>query len=360
MCFKVPIIIGAGPAGVAAALRLAQRGAQPLLIDRQVEPGDALCGGFLSWATLAQIGVLGIEVQTLGGHAIYTLALFAGGREIVLPLPAPGMGLSRHRLDTVLRAAAAQAGVAMRLGHSVRSLSPTAVTMDDGDAIDWDALFLATGKHDLRGVARPHGGDDPELGLRLRLPASAARRRLIGGRIELHWVDGGYVGLLLQEDGSANLCMAVRKSALSAAGGRPLALIAALADRSPALADRLGDMPADAHVDAIGDIPYGWRATRTWPGLYRLGDQAAVIPSLAGEGIGIALASAAAAVDRWQAQGRDGAVGYQRDFARRAASPLRVAAGFRALGRYPGLLRALAATPGAARLAMRLTRIADA
>ena len=154
--------------------------------------------------------------------------------------------------------------------------------------------------------------------------------------------------------------MAVRKSRLTAAGGRPLGLIAALADRSPALADRLGDVPADARVDAIGDVPYGWRATTTWPGLYRLGDQAAVIPSLAGEGIGIALASAAEAVAQWQAQGRDGAERYQRHFGRRALLPLRAAAGFRALGRYPGLLRVLSAAPGAAGLAMRLTRIADA
>lgn len=341
-------------------MRLARAGAAPLLIDRQTVPGDALCGGFLSWATIAQIEALGIETAALGGHRVDRLALFAGGQEIVLPLPAAGMGLSRHRLDTMLRAAAQEAGVTFRLGRAVRTLTPSTITLDDGDAIDWHSLFLATGKHDLRGAARPRGGADPELGLRLRLPSSPARRRLIGSRIELHWIDGGYVGLLLQEDGSANLCMAVRKSALAAAGGRPIALIARLADLSPALADRLGAVPDDAQVDAIGDVPYGWRATTSWPGLYRLGDQAAVIPSLAGEGIGIALASAAAAVARWQGEGRDGAVRYQRDFARRAMLPLRAAAGFRALGRSPGLLRLLTATPGAARLAMRLTRIADA
>ncbi|WP_152542716.1 NAD(P)/FAD-dependent oxidoreductase [Sphingobium sp. Ant17] len=355
-----PLILGAGPAGAAAALRLAQLGAEPLLIDRQQVPGDALCGGFLSWATIAQIEALGIDAAALGGHRIDRLALFAGGQEIELPLPAPGMGLSRHRLDTLLRAATTDAGVTFRLGHAVRTLTPTAITLDDGQGLDWDSLFLATGKQDVRGAARRRDGADPELGLRLRLPASPARQRLIGGRIELHWVEGGYVGLLLQEDGSANLCMAVRKSRLTAAGGRPLGLIAALADRSPALADRLGDLPADAGVDAIGDVPYGWRATTTWPGLYRLGDQAAVIPSLAGEGIGIALASAEAAVAQWQAQGRDGAERYQRHFARRALLPLRAAAGFRALGRYPALLRVLSATPGAAGLAMRLTRIANA
>lgn len=360
MCRPAPIILGAGPAGAAAAIRLSRAGAAPLLIDRQVEPGDALCGGFLSWATIAQIGELGIGAATLGGHIITDAALFAGGHEIRLPLPAPGMGLSRHRLDTRLRDAARDAGAEIRAGVAARALSPATVTLDDGTELHWDSLFLATGKHDLRGAGRPRGGTDPELGLRIRLPASAARTALIGDRIELHWVDGGYVGLLLQEDGTANLCMAVRKSRLIRAGARPIDLIATLAGDSNALADRLTDLSPDTPVDAIGDVPYGWRARDSWPGLYRLGDQAAVIPSLAGEGMGIAIASAAAAVARWQADGRDGAQSYQRQFGGRAARALRAAAGLRALGRYPAILRHLAATPGAAALAMRLTRIAGA
>src|SRR5690606_30511457 len=130
-----------------------------------------------------------------------------------------------------------------------------------------------------------------------------------------------------------------------AAGGRPIALFHQLADQSPALAARLADLPADPRIDAIGHIPYGWRARHSWPGLYRLGDQAAVIPSLAGEGIGIALASAQRAVQCWQAEGREGAQAYQRDFARRAALPLAAAAAFRSLGAHPKMLHALARTP---------------
>jgi flavin-dependent dehydrogenase len=351
-----PIILGAGPAGSAAAIRLARAGARPRLIDQQDVPGDALCGGFLSWATIAQLADLGLTGEQLGGHPITTVALFAGGREDRLALPAPGMGLSRRRLDTLLRTIAVEAGARLHIGRATL-LSPTALTLDDGEPIAWDSLFLATGKHDLRGAGRPHGGEDPELGLRVKLPAGPALQSLIGDRIELHMVPGGYVGLLLQEDGSANICMAVRKSRLAAAGGRPLALFHQLADQYPALGQRLADLSADTRIDAIGHVPYGWRARDSWPGLYRLGDQAAVVPSLAGEGMGIALASAGRAVQRWEADGRDGARAYQRDFARRATRPLAAAAAFRTLSAHPRLLRALARTPGAAALAMRLTRI---
>ncbi|MDX3900589.1 MAG: FAD-dependent monooxygenase [Sphingobium sp.] len=353
-----PIIVGAGPAGCAAALRLARVGGRPLLIDRDEQAGDALCGGFLSWATLARLRDLGLPAEALGGQRIGQVALFAGGHEVRLGLPAPGMGLSRRRLDSLLRMAAGAAGAELRLGRAAWTLSPDRLTLDDGLELGWDSLFLATGKHDLRGVGRPHRGGDPELGLRLTLGGSATLDRLIGDRIELHMVAGGYVGVLRQEGGRANICMAVRKSRLALAGGRPRALLAELADRHPALADRLADLPADAQIDAIGHVPYGWRARATWPGLYRLGDQAAAIPSLAGEGIGIALASAQQATDRWLKEGRGGAVPYQRALARDARLPLAAAAAFRALGRHPPLMRALAAIPGAAGIAMRLTRIA--
>ncbi len=353
-----PIIVGAGPAGCAAAVRLARAGARPLLIDRDATAGDALCGGFLSWATIARLNELGLPPEALGGQRIGQAALFVGGHEVRLDLPAPGMGLSRRRLDTMLRAAAGAAGAEMRLGQAARMLSPDRLTLDDGLELGWRGLFLATGKHDLRGVGRPHRGGDPELGLRLTLGGSPALDRLIGDRIELHMIAGGYVGIVRQEGGRANICMAVRKSRLALAGARPAALLAELADSYPALADRLADMPADAGIDAIGHVPYGWRARETWPGLYRLGDQAAVIPSLAGEGIGLALASAQAATDRWLGEERDGATSYQRGFAHSTRLPLAAAAIFRALGRYPSLMRALAAAPGAAALAMRLTRVA--
>src|SRR3546814_8830196 len=108
----------------------------------------------------------------------------------------------------------------------------------------------------------------------------------------MHLFKGGYLGVVLQENESANFCMAVRKSRLAAAKGSPAILFAQLADENPALGERLSALPATQHVDAIGRVPYGWRATGTQPGVFRLGDQAGVIPSLAGEGIGIALDSA--------------------------------------------------------------------
>jgi flavin-dependent dehydrogenase len=354
-----PLIAGGGPAGSAAAIVLAQAGVQATLLERTTGASDAICGGFLSWETLKRLEALGLATDWLGGHRVDRLALFCGGRERQVSLPGVAMGLSRRALDAAMLAVAQARGAIVRRGVTIRSAEDGRLMLADGEVVPWDSLFLATGKHDLRGLARPQdrAAPDAELGLRLRLPPNPELSWLLNRRIELHLFDGGYIGLVLQEDGSANACMAVRKSRLARAGGSPGALFAQLADTSPALADRLSGMPPDASFDAIGNLPYGWRARSTARGLFRLGDQAAVIPSLAGEGIGIAVESGIRAARSWLKDGTEGAEGYQRAFARAARRPLAVARMVKALGDRPALLATLAALPGAAALVARLTRI---
>ena len=318
-----PLILGAGPAGSAAAIALAQAGARPLLLDRDAEVRDQLCGGFLSWRTAEQLQALGVDPAQLGARRIERLALFAGGRDVALPLPAPAFGLSRRALDTALRQRALALGAELEI-DTARGVEGTTVI---SRRREWtgDTLFLATGKHDVRGPGRPRSAHDPALGLRVRLPASPARERLLAGRIELHLFAGGYAGIVLQEDGSANVCLAVRKSLLAASGGDPARLLGDLAIGHPAFARRLGSDWAGQPVETVGAVPYGWIARSTEPGLFRLGDQGAVIPSLAGEGIAIALASGAMAARHWLERGAEGAQPYQRAFAARAAAPVRAA-----------------------------------
>lgn len=328
-----PLIVGAGPAGCAAAIVLARAGAAPLLIDRDAAVRDPLCGGFLSWRTVESLHALGIDPAALGAHRVERVALFAGDRHAQAALPAPAFGLSRHALDTAMRAAALAQRARLEI-DTVRSIEGTRAIGRLGQR-EGDGLFLATGKHDLHALSRPRRARDPALGLRLRLPPSPLRVRLLAGRIELHLFAGGYAGIVLQEDGSANVCLAIRKSRLTSCGGDPAALLGELVAQHPHLAQRLGDDWPGAPRDSIGAVPYGWIARDTVPGLFRLGDQAAVIPSLAGEGIAIALASAQAAAAAWLLGGAAAAPGFQRRFAARATAPVLLARGVRAMAEHP-------------------------
>ena len=349
------LIVGGGPAGSAAAIRLARAGAAPLLVDRNEGPRDVVCGGFLGWDALAALRRLGVKPEQLGARPIATLRLVSATGTVETPLPQAAAGLSRRRLDSALVDAAREAGAELVLGKAVRAAEPEArrVRLDDGSEIEGDSLLIATGKHELRGAERDAAIDSAPVGLR----TSIADAPDLQGAIELHLFRGGYAGLLLQEDGSANLCLSVSRARLRDAGGiQPL--VEELSNELPSLRARLGS-GEDSGWIAVAGVPYGWRARTTIDGLYRIGDQAAVIASLAGDGIAIALDSGIAAAEAILA-GRS-AGDFQRDFSRRAAAPLRIAEGLRrAAENGPArrlLMGLLHRAPGLARTAARLTRI---
>jgi menaquinone-9 beta-reductase len=355
-----PLILGAGPAGCAAAIALARGGATPHVIERTRETGDALCGGFLSWQTLAQLDRLG--VGGLGEHPITEVRVFHRQQRAVAALPDQAGGVSRHRLDSVMQEVAQTAGTALDRGITARSYTDGVLKTDGGDFAP-DALFLATGKHDVRGFGRPKPTGDAPMGLRIRLAPHSALRKLLEHAIELHLFEGGYVGLLLQEDGSANLCMALRKSRFTEAGGDATTLLRQLGDEHPQLGERLAFLAGEPAADAIAAVPYGWRTDTTEAGLFRLGDQAAVIPSLAGEGMGIAIASGAAAAAAYLEGGAAAAPGFQRNFAARTRRPVAVASMLWHQGERPAMARLavplLSAFPALAGFAARMTRIGD-
>ncbi|MGH6653157.1 MAG: NAD(P)/FAD-dependent oxidoreductase [Sphingopyxis sp.] len=322
------LVIGAGPAGAGAAIGLARAGAKTLLLERSRETGDALCGGFLSWRSLARLEALGIDAQALGGQTVRRVRLFAGTRSSETMLPEAAMGVSRWRLDSALQAAAVRAGAGLERGVHATGLDDGTVQTRDGAKLNAPSIFLAAGKHGFRGFAREPAAwqrDDPVMGLRLRLPPGASLDRLVGDAVELHLFDRGYAGLVRQEDGSTNLCLAVHKSRLDAVGGAPEALLRRLGEQNARLGERLIFADWSAAIDAIGHVPYGWRSGVTTPGLFRLGDQAGVIPSLAGEGMGIALASADAAVAAWRHGGANAAPEYQARLAARMTRPFALA-----------------------------------
>jgi flavin-dependent dehydrogenase len=288
--------------------------------------------------------------------------LFAGKTMAEARLPRPAIGVSRHHLDSLLIDRALRAGAAVERGVAVKAIDGMTARLQDEGVIQADTLFLASGKHDIRGLARPAAarGDDPALGLRIRLAAAPALSRMIGTAIELHLFDRGYMGVVLQEDGSANCCMAVHRSRLAEAGD-PERLLDSLVAESPRLGERLAWRKGGEAIDAVANVPYGWRVRGGIGGLFRLGDQAGVIPSLAGEGMGIAIASGIRAARAYRDGGRDAAIQFQHGLARDLARPIGIADVIRSLAERPNIAAAM--VPIARNLPMlidvvaRLTRI---
>ena len=301
------LILGGGVAGCAASIALARKGRSVTLIERELTPRHKVCGEFLSGKALEDLQALGIDVAELGAVPIHTVRLAAARRAAEAPLPFAAASLTRKALDTALIAEAIRAGVRVECGRSVQGLRRRATgeweaALDDGTTREAPTVFLATGKHDLRGYKRP---DDPQRWVAFKMyfrlaPAQAAE---LARASELMLYPGGYGGIQPVEGDVANLCCVVQQRYLPGGGNRWESFLAKMQQDCPHLAMRLeGAEPLLAKPIAITHIPYGYIRRTTEEGLYCVGDQAAVIPSFTGDGISIALHTARCAVAAYVAE----------------------------------------------------------
>jgi hypothetical protein len=381
------VIIGGGLAGGGVAARLAHLGHPALVLEREVGAHDKICGEFLSVEAGQHLAALGLDVARLGGARIDTMRLHVGRRVAEARLPFVATGVTRRALDAALLDHAAALGAEVQRGVTVRGLAQGRAETTLG-RVDGGALVLATGKHELRGVARdPSGTIDDLIGFKMFFKATPKLRAALAGAVTVTAYDGGYAGLQCVENDRLNLCLLVERERFKALGGRWEALFAALV-REPGL-QLLADAEALlARPLTISGVPYGYLFRNSAPHgrenvgeipgsggfvdnigapapadrLWRVGDQAAVIPSFCGDGMAMALHGARLAADRLAAGA--GPADFQArlygDVARqvRLATLLQRIATSRA-GRF-ALINGLAAVPGALGLLARWTRVTPA
>ncbi len=344
------VIVGGGPAGAAAACRLGRRAT---LLERERAPAHKVCGEFISGEAIAELTALGVDLAKLGAAPVAAMRLVHRGKVAEARLPFAAAGLSRLALDEALLRRAITLGADAHRGVRVRSGGPGAVQTDAG-MLSAPALLLATGKHDLRGLARQPGvAPEALIGFKLHLRLRPAQQAALAGHVEVVLFGGGYAGLNLVEDGVANLCLLADRARY---GGDWPAVLAALEREDSHLALRLdGAVAAWDRPLSIFRVPYGYvHRGPDQHGVYRLGDQAAVIPSFCGDGMAIALHSGRLAAEALLA-GRDAAA-YHAALRRDAGPPVRLAhtlyrltrsravrdVAVLAARRWPGLLRAIA------------------
>jgi len=321
------LIVGGGLAGGALATRLASAGRDVLLLEREAGPHDKVCGEFLSREAVLYLNALGVDPLALGAERIDAVRLSCGPRVATVALPFPALSLSRRLLDDALLSRAAGAGATVRKSARVQALEPDKqgwrARLADGTDIAATNAFLATGKHDLRGWSRPAGPQPDMIGFKQYWRLTPDQAAALAGHVELTLFPGGYAGLEPVEGGRANLCLVVRRSRFAALGQHWRDLLGAILSDSPLLARRLAG--ADPCLDrplAIASIPYGY-IRRAKDGLWRLGDQMAVIPSFSGDGMSIALHSAELAAESYLAG--HSAEAFQARLSRDVATQVRLA-----------------------------------
>ena len=305
------VIIGAGPAGAAAAIRLARGGRRVLLIDRAAMPRPKVCGCCLSSTALAELRGLGFAADArgriLGAVLLERVRVIAARREVTLPTP-PGGTLSRESLDTQLVQAAIEAGAAWLPWVDVTAVadkpsphpavSITCRPQSGRDAgatfsLSADAAIIATGLADhVRVPDGPSRMIQPgsRIGVGTTLPSGALD--LPGGELVMAIGRGGYCGIVQLEDGRLDVAAAIDRQLVATAGGSgpAAAMILQQAAGDAPWASRAGDAFAAAPFQATPPLTRSAAPVAGLAGqILRVGDAAGYVEPFTGEGMGWAL-----------------------------------------------------------------------
>ncbi|MFM7684776.1 MAG: NAD(P)/FAD-dependent oxidoreductase [Actinomycetota bacterium] len=135
------LVVGAGPAGAAAAIVLARGGRRVTVVDKAVFPRDKCCGDGLTTLALRELEPLGLRPEHVPNWQDVSAAWLRSpsGREVCLTMPADGVFAAttpRRELDDALVRLARSAGADVHEGHGLQSVTQSA----DGVMAEVDGL----------------------------------------------------------------------------------------------------------------------------------------------------------------------------------------------------------------------------
>lgn len=294
-------IIGGGPAGSAAAISLAQRGYEIVLIDKKLFPRDKLCGDFINpinWPVFRELGVedrvLAQPHAEVSGFRITT----AKGREAAAPFEWPGgehafgVGLRRALLDQVLSERAAELGATIHLGCRIEKIlrTPEGWRVESAEK-SWRAKFLIGADGRNSWVAQ-HLGLNRSAAMHGRAVGFQSRLRCPGashGKIEIHLFPGGYAGVVGVGDGTITLGMAIDRRKLARERGVEFLFTKVLA-QNPHLKQILDRSNGFAELRSVYPVHFRQRRAAAERALL-VGDAARVSEPVTGEGVFFAMSS---------------------------------------------------------------------
>ncbi|MEM7340685.1 MAG: geranylgeranyl reductase family protein [Actinomycetota bacterium] len=301
------LIVGAGPAGSAAAIDAAQAGLSTVMVDKTEFPRDKCCGDGLTAGALRTLDDLGLDRSALPSWMQVDDVVLRSprGREIVFPLPRDSGAFAavcrRRELDAALVTMAEKAGATVRQNTPLTAVSTTddAVVAEAGGAtitarwlVAADGMWSPTRK--MLGLATPrylgewHAFRQYMVGVSDR----AASELIVWFEPDLL---PGYVWSFPLGDGTANVGFGIQR------GGR---------HNTQDMKDLWPEILTRPHIaEFLGPDAQPEAAHRAWPIPARLGrspltsgrvlfvgDAAAATDPMTGEGIGQALDTGRAAV----------------------------------------------------------------
>lgn len=287
-------VVGLGPAGAMAALRLAQSGVDVVGFDRAQFPRYKVCGGCLNARSLDALRAAGLEPTALGGVPITRFEASFKRRRVSLPLP-EGLAVSRTRLDAFLADKAAVSGVKTLFGTKCTALERVddvwKLVLERNGAFETLSARFVIAADGLNGIAaKCCAGFHQTTHRSSRIGAGAllgASKAYESGTIYMAVGARGYVGLTVVENAQINVAAAFEPAFIRECGSPARA--------ASSILDSCGfAVPTDLHEAAWRGTPPLTQQTRPVAanGLFLVGDAAGYVEPFTGEGMAWALEGA--------------------------------------------------------------------
>jgi len=163
------VVVGAGPAGCAAAITLAQAGRSVVVIDKAAFPRDKFCGDGLTSGALHHLEELGLDpIEVPSWHRVDDIIVRApNGREVEFPLPRRqgqfAVVARRFDLDHAMVRRARAVGAIIHDGHTFRAVTAGADHVEvTADGIEPIRARFAIGADGMWSPLRKALGATPE------------------------------------------------------------------------------------------------------------------------------------------------------------------------------------------------------
>ena len=298
-------IVGAGPAGCAAALELGKTPLRVVLIDRDTFPRDKVCGDAIPGPAVKALAEIdprfadSLRPLTAAQRSRRTRLHLNGRRPVTLHWETRAYTCRRTDFDRhLLELVTTHTDTTILTGKGVAEVTGVpgnvTLTLSDGVRCTAAGVIGADGAHSV--VARQLGGQRLD-----RAHHGGAVRQYYRGvtglapdRLEIHSLAAfmpGYFWIFPLSDGACNVGFGMHSTALGEHGLRLRHAIGAFVAASEELRERFADAAPEGAVRGFG-LPFGSRRVRVQgDGFLLTGDAASLIDPLTGDGIGQAVGS---------------------------------------------------------------------
>lgn len=300
------VIVGAGPAGALAALRLAGAGASVLVVERSRFPRHKLCGDTINPGALRELEAAGVA-GSIWPHALPISGMRVTGPggvsvEGSYPDALTGLSVTRSVLDHALAGAASAAGARIEFG--ARVLGPV---VDDRGRVTGVSVQCPSKREPVDVRARltiAADGRRSSIGMRLGLARHPQRRRWavgayfqdvdgMSGAGEMHIRGSAYLGLAPLPGGLTNACFVTSRRS----GWRdPEGQLRGAIEADPKIRERFARARRVTDIAVLGPLAVDAPVAGA-PGLLLAGDAAGFIDPMTGDGLRFAFAGARLAAD---------------------------------------------------------------